>query len=518
MVQPGRRKRFDANDETANGDRMEEIVDDLAVAAQYAMAVAPATPAAVAAEAVVVVEEEKDADEICLEDDSSDVETEQDEAKDDTDEDDEASAAESDVDLTELLARMVDEDDDEEEEEDGGGEAEGETRSKKSSSKPILSANEVDGYSAEYFAQTTSSEAAFKITSNWRIAGTIQHHMIDDRTVVVLSQAGGTLLQEESLLVLIADHRVIPLGKVFEVFGPISQPLYSIRLAKPADIEKRIDKRERGKLEDCNTETKSDEKVLTSEEQTTDERNRTRSRSESKCDDDSKTDSKTVPPDSEQSNPSATLPPPIQDDPWSKDGVYAKLLKTSKHMPVYFLEQAPAVTKVLDPAAIYRMNGRGCDASNKFDEEITNAKELDYSDDEQERAAKSGSSSRRNSRGSRGGADGSTSDVHNSSRGRGGRGRGYNHHHVPNIEHQQPYSHPIPAYNANYSYPTVAPTPQGFYQPAVGGHFYPQAPHNAPPYQQQPYFAVYSQPPQQQPLDQNTAQQEQSDTVYYDFS
>jgi hypothetical protein len=45
---------------------------------------------------------------------------------------------------------------------------------------------------------------------------------------------------------------------------------------------------------------------------------------------------------------------------------------------------------ILDPRAVLRRSGRGCDASNLWDEEVVDAAHMDYSDDEQERAARQG--------------------------------------------------------------------------------------------------------------------------------
>jgi hypothetical protein len=45
---------------------------------------------------------------------------------------------------------------------------------------------------------------------------------------------------------------------------------------------------------------------------------------------------------------------------------------------------------ILDPRAVLRRSGRGCDASNLWDEEVVDAAHMDYSDDEQERSARHG--------------------------------------------------------------------------------------------------------------------------------
>lgn len=75
------------------------------------------------------------------------------------------------------------------------------------------------------------------------LAGRVRNHLIVERTIVVESTGSGPPLDEGSLLVIrVADPdqrdeqaKLIPLGKILEVFGPIRKPLYSIRLPLPTE-------------------------------------------------------------------------------------------------------------------------------------------------------------------------------------------------------------------------------------------------------------------------------------------
>jgi hypothetical protein len=53
---------------------------------------------------------------------------------------------------------------------------------------------------------------------------------------------------------------------------------------------------------------------------------------------------------------------------------------------VYYIEDE---AKLLDTFAIMRNSGKGCDASNLYDEEVLNVNDLYFSDDEEERQFKS---------------------------------------------------------------------------------------------------------------------------------
>ena len=75
----------------------------------------------------------------------------------------------------------------------------------------------------------------------------------------------------------------------------------------------------------------------------------------------------------------------VEDDPWAIDGKYAKFLSQNKNLEVYYLQDE---AKLIDTGFIMRSSGKGCDASNVYDEEANNANDVYYSDDEKERDAK----------------------------------------------------------------------------------------------------------------------------------
>lgn len=72
-------------------------------------------------------------------------------------------------------------------------------------------------------------------------AGALKFHLVEERIVVVESLRGSPILDEGSTLVVSLENPevedgsslILILGKVFEIFGPVAQPLYTIRL--PSD-------------------------------------------------------------------------------------------------------------------------------------------------------------------------------------------------------------------------------------------------------------------------------------------
>ncbi len=307
----------------------ELFVDDLAVASAYAVA---APPVSVSNEVPVT----DDQDEIELEDFLSAENTETRDTPEiieketaDTDgqengEDDD----ESDVDLEEQLRQMVDE----------------EEEAPVSTTRDIRprTAHEIDPYSSGQneleFLFDVSEEERLRLKnltrSHLKIAGNVRHLLASERTVVIQSKAGEAVLEEGTILVACttsldensSDSKIVPLGRVLEVFGPVSQPLYSVRLPEPLPAE---------------TTEPTDAK-----------------------------DARTV----------------KENDPWAESGDFTNLLRRDTNaFPIYYV---PEGVRVIDPALIMKASGRGSDASNFYDEEVTNPNDLDYSDDEQERVAK----------------------------------------------------------------------------------------------------------------------------------
>lgn len=311
-------------------DNRRDFVDDLAVAAEYAFATAPIPFSN-------EVKETDDQDEINLEESPSPDNSEivqidksvniashfNDNTAEHVNDDDE-----SDVDLEEQLRQMVDDEE--------------EVPVSTATDHRPRTANEIDPYSSQRdaleFLFDVSNDEKIRLKNltrnHLKIAGTVRHLLPSERTVVIQSKPGEVLLEEGTILVVCttlvddpsSESKIIPLGRVLEVFGPVSQPLYSVRLPEPLPTEttKEIDAKE----------------VL----------------------------------------------PANEYDPWDETGDFTKLLKRdSNTFPIYYV---PEGVRVIDPVLIMRASGRGSDASNFYDEEITNPNDLDYSDDEQERAAK----------------------------------------------------------------------------------------------------------------------------------
>lgn len=580
----------------------EAFVDDLTIAAQYAFAVPADTTPATTCKDVACADEEKieidDENEIDLGQESSSSLTSfnanpagehgddqvistdsagtgeatvgnEDNAQlqvDVDDDDDSSSRAESDVDLTEQLARMEGGDDDE-------------TAPTTTTNKP-MTANEIDAYQADIrelpdqFHWNVALETEIIAAENacmWMLAGSLQHHVVDERTVVVLSAPGAVLLQEGSVLAVQGKDistidksipAIIPLGKIFEVFGPVSQPLYSIRLALPA-IVKNLLKGETNVLDGKTVDEKSnieassavisslpgtsatvhdkmiEEKVSECSQQTAAAITRGILSAPTLAET-SATEELIDSRESAPMDPDATklaLQPAPQADIWSKNGNYTKLLKVNPKLPVYFFRDSSGrATTVLDTAAVYRNSGRGCDASNIFDEEILDAE--DFSDDEQERMVKG----QRKKKG-RGkvqhqivSSSSSQQEILYSNRNKAHPPQGF-HQSVPqcssfpqgfhqgasqpnfNSVYAGPPPHPqqrmMPPNHSQQSYhPSMMPPPP----PPPQSHYgaYPNAP-------QQSYYGGYpntgqTPPPPPPGAPPQPSAEEESDTVYYDFS
>ena len=69
--------------------------------------------------------------------------------------------------------------------------------------------------------------------------------------------------------------------------------------------------------------------------------------------------------------------PIVEEDPWSLNGKYTKLLKQQKYMTVYFVKDK---STLIDTHTIMKHSGWGYDASNIYDEEL-DAKDGKFSDD-----------------------------------------------------------------------------------------------------------------------------------------
>eukprot|EP00804_Cyclotella_cryptica_P025961 CCRYP_002788-RA/>CCRYP_002788-RA protein AED:0.12 eAED:0.12 QI:0/0.33/0.25/1/1/1/4/705/655 len=256
----------------------------------------------------------------------------------------------------------------------------------------------------------------------------------------------------------------------------------------------------------------------------------------------------------------APEPSEEQDDPWCHKGKLSCILRNTPNAIVYSLVDH---VKLIDKDLIIR--GKGCDASNMFDEEVGPSEQQDFSDDEEERQAKRGNRKSRQPGQHDGQSERKSDDRKNfsgrSSVGRsGGRGRGrghgrgmgpthgyvsHNSHHTQQQQQQQPFYHAQPTALMQYQYPnpgytqTHQPYPphtspqfyQGGYPPQYnqqsfqaqsidyGGHpgyiYGAPPPPPPPPPRQNNMPGQYS---QQQQTGNAVPPSTQGDTVYYDYS
>mmetsp|Transcript_25274 Transcript_25274/g.69677 ORF Transcript_25274/g.69677 Transcript_25274/m.69677 type:complete len:644 (+) Transcript_25274:152-2083(+) len=481
------KRRFRLMENSHNEEKL-EIVDDLAHAAQFAIIPNAALPAAAClGESVDPMKNQDDGNEIEVDDDDSESDASIDDATDmaDSARDDDGDSdhdESDDEDLVEAMRRMNE-----------ATAAEEEARLTVSNAPKTE--NEVDGYKIPI--QELESQLQIRLTvddgttavassnknkdipaNQLSLAGRIKNYMVMDRTVVVQSISSGSQgtqqsrgpLDEGSLLVIkkhaVSDDSVfsddtdsgclIPLGRIFEVFGPVSQPLYTIRLPSPPSALKNNQKASNSKTskkhsikQSSNSNGKSKETELDEEDgipaddsdqnvTKANEKNEEPREGNSSSDVLSKPESsdnangedamnespssfteldpvgkkkgsecenrdisqqqiseKTEQIEDEKgssSNVESAAPGGIDSPPensvvdlWAKDGEYAKFLSQNKDIEVYYIQDE---AKLIDTAFVMRSSGKGCDASNMYDEEIVNSSEAYYSDDEKEREAK----------------------------------------------------------------------------------------------------------------------------------
>jgi rRNA processing protein Gar1 len=327
--------------------------------------------------------------------------------KEEDDDDDDDDDDQSDEDLAEALARMDPDETLEEEDDD-------EQPSNKMS-RPPKTENELDSYRTpiqelekhlQFQLSVTPEEAGTTTAagantsrsltaSNLQLAGRIKHFMAFDRTIVVESSASNphgdatsflhekAPLDEGTLLVLrvppeqdeskagnsLDDEQLIPLGRIFEVFGPVSQPLYTIRLPSKIPVASKKEQskpaksasaaQEKGtsmvdstsvppeapsdKLDDKKSDGNNDsEQVAAAEgEPIGDAATQVVAQEEKQV-----TTSDTI-----ASTPVERAPP----DPWAPTGKYAKLLQ--KNNAVYYVRDE---AKLIDTGFIMKMSRKGC--------------------------------------------------------------------------------------------------------------------------------------------------------------
>eukprot|EP00984_Skeletonema_dohrnii_P011925 scaffold4785_cov137-Skeletonema_dohrnii-CCMP3373.AAC.4 len=337
--------------------------------------------------------------------------------KADSDDDDD----DSDIDLTENLANMLDEDDD--------------LPAKKSSTKNQKSTtfkgphteNEIDPYTCptseleklnvsvggnkhDIIATKIDDDGGIvvdeSIRNSLKIAGTVRSHIVEQRTIVVDSFIPSPLqsqhdnlfnvaLGEGSMLVIVTtkdeegksiasslmggdlntSYSLQIIGKIMEVFGPVQRPLYVIRLPEPRTFSPEKDTKPRTD-DTSSTEMK--------EEGQTDQPAELADDKEAAAPLTADTNEITIEAVEEEVETSRTDESDSKEDPWDAAGTLTTMIKSCSSTAVYCLMDH---ANLIDTDQIIRVSGKGCDASNMHDEEV-GAKELEYSDDEEERQAK----------------------------------------------------------------------------------------------------------------------------------
>ena len=302
----------------------------------------------------------------------------------------------------------------------------------------------------------SSSKERFSPSLPLVLAGHIHHHLVEERIVIVQSSSStnnnntparpfaarndnnnddARVLQEGNLLVWeqpALGHKqeveqttteptktkMIPLGKVLEIFGPVSQPMYSIRLPDPPQgcpTEALQNQKNKKTMTNGTTSVNGQSPLEQEQRQEASILSETITQTDHATTDDTNNNSPSVPPQTNkeevmettvEGSSSSSLQQEQQElvadrDPWSSQGEYTQWLQKGHHtlmgttphnpsttsrIPVYYLSDE---VRLLDTVQVYQQSGRGCDASNLHDEEVLHPYEMEYSDDEQERQARS---------------------------------------------------------------------------------------------------------------------------------
>ena len=502
----------------------EEVVDDLAVAASFALITSPVQ------EPHRENEDSGDSDEESTSDtsdsdesennDRSDEESEKDTTSNHDNNDDENSDI-SDIDLSEQLAKMKDDD----ASDDGEG-GRGKKKGGAINYKPTTQ-NEIDLYSCPIsdLKEKLNMDLDFDDSKNTMLlqpsllpgilvgivpstrislAGHVKAHLVNERTIVVQSKTidgmnmmshnqktqEPLLLDEGNLLLLklnenseyarkiIVDTpdvsedyvRVVALGKILEVFGPVSKPLYTVRLkhvidekASPTLKQTEVSPLQEEKIESLNSigadNDIPDDKPVSVEQKTMESNDKT---SGETC-----------------------------RDPWAEDGVLTKWLSSCPSMEIYY---SADLVKVVDTHTVAMNSRKGCDASNVYDEEVTDIHEMYFSDDEAERELKNRRKGKRNNKGARD-ADGHAKNDMNAISMSSRNPSNHSYSHGSNKQNMigQHQNHPQYHSNPSFGYQQLHQAqqhPQSIQASfAIPGGIHPSyTPVGYPQYYQQPYY------------------------------
>ena len=377
----------------------EHEVDDMAIAAQFAALtypVAPPPPAKPADENEIDLDGENESNEKKNgQGESSTIDSSSESEEDDSDSDEEN---ENKADLA-----MKEEEEDDDSHIDMSAElAELERMEQKNSEDtgPPKTENELDPYHTplselekKFQLDLTVKESKKYTPDKVKIceAGTVKNHMIQERTIIVesfLRDGSSAPLDEGSLLVFhITDGEegqqnnkiLVPMGKIFEVFGPVRKPLYTIRLPCPAEMKAReASAGNQNGRDENNTNQSKDEKGETKEENKKKEQSNEEVQEESEKEsspkqsldesplpsnqDDKKTDATgdTKPKGALETKDVQKLNNPSEDH-WSKDGKYTQFLHKNTDLTVYYVQDE---AKIIDAQAILRLSAKGCGKCN----------------------------------------------------------------------------------------------------------------------------------------------------------
>ena len=368
---------------------IEEQVDDLAVAAAYAAAVytGNATPVS------VVIEPLKDGNEICLtdcdddenEDNKADNEKDTETTAKDIDEEHATEGSES-SDESEAREEVADESDDEVldvDKERSKLQKMGECDERGESLVPPKTENEVDSYQTplteleEKFQINLTVDVEKKLNNSQHLcrAGTIKNHLVKERTLIVESRGENVApLDEGSLLVIQIqmenDNHLVTLGRIFEVFGPVRRPLYSVRIPPPqqticnkgnASIEKKRPQAE-NTSENLNGTDKPKDDTTGDSPPPSEECEQAHATTAVKV---SSTKTESMVEDSKQESskctsdatPKEDLPDLVEPDPWSPRGKYTCYLCNNPDLEAFFIQDE---AKIIDAEAMLRMSAKGC--------------------------------------------------------------------------------------------------------------------------------------------------------------
>jgi hypothetical protein len=531
-------------------EEVEEVVDDLAVAASFALITSPVQESHRKNDDDSNDEEStsdtSDSDD-SESNDRSDEESEKNTTSnhDDNNDDDENSDI-SDIDLSEQLAKMKDDD----ASDDGEG-GRGKKKGGAINYKPTTQ-NEIDLYSCPIadLKEKLNMDLDFDDSKNTMLlqpsllpgtlvgivpaarislAGHVKTHLINERTIVVQSKTidgmnmmshnqktqEPLLLDEGNLLLLklnenseyarkiIVDTpdvsednvRVVALGKILEVFGPVSKPLYTVRLKHVID-------------EKASPTSKQTKEVSQLQEEKIESSNSIDADNGIPADKPVSIELKTV--ESNDKTSSETI-----QDPWAEDGVMTKWLSSCPSLEIYY---SADVVKVVDTHTVAMNSRKGCDASNVYDEEVTDIHEMYFSDDEAERELKNKRKGKRNNKGARDGSGHAKHDMNKiTMNSRNPSTHSYSHGsnkpHVIGQHQNHPQHHSNPSFGYQQSH-QVQQHPQSFQASfAIPGGIHPSyTPAGYPQYYQQPYYGHQHPPgvpPPTHPIPYPTMQMQQ---------